>query len=180
MQRRAVVSGALLAVLAAGCSGGDDPSAAAGATPSARASSLFAQPKPTCAPSGGAEIAWPQGVPADLPKPPAATLTDVQQRQDGLTVVTFSTRGSLRDGVLFLVEELPAAGYTLARGDAENTEADVPFVKGGLRGVLRMIAVEPCRTDWLMAIAKAAPGGAPGGGSPLLPARPGASPLPFG
>ena len=116
--------------------------------------------------------------------PPGATLTDVEDRTDGLTVVKFTTPISIRQGVLFLIEQMPGAGYTLARGDAENTEADAPFVKGDLRGVMRMIAVQPCRTDWLMAIARAAPGGAPGGapgaGPPLLPPRPGASPLPFG
>jgi hypothetical protein len=92
----------------------------------------------------------------------------------------FTTPISLRESVLFVVEAMPAAGYTLARGDAENTEADAPFVKGDLRGVLRMIAVEPCRTDWLMALSTGVPSGAPGGGSPLLPPRADASPLPFG
>jgi hypothetical protein len=119
-------------------------------------------------------------VPRDLPEPPGATLTDVQKRTDGLTVVMFTTPRSIRDAVLFLIEQMPKAGYTLARGDAENTEADAPFVKGDLRGVMRMIAVEPCRTDWLMAVTTAKAAGAPGGGTPLLPPRPGASPLPFG
>ncbi|MBC7372458.1 MAG: hypothetical protein H7323_00515, partial [Frankiales bacterium] len=120
--------------------------------------------------------AWPAVVPADLPQPPTTRVTDVQERTDGLTVVMFTTATSIRDSVLFLVEKLPPAGYTLARGDAENTEADAPFVKGGLRGVLRMVAVEPCRTDWLMALTR----GAPAANTPLLPTRPSASPLPFG
>jgi hypothetical protein len=45
---------------------------------------------------------------------------------------------------------------------------------------MRLIAVEPCRTDWLMAVTTGKPADAPAGGSPLLPPRPGASPLPFG
>lgn len=165
--------------LLAGCSGGDaSPQAAATQAPVASGPAVQAQPSCEARPSTG--FAWPDPVPDDLPKPPAATLTDVQKRTDGLTVVTFSTTTSIRQAVLFLIEEMPKAGYTLARGDAENTEADAPFVKGDLRGVMRMIAVEACRTDWLMAITKAAPvGGAPGG-NPLLPPRPGASPLPFG
>ncbi len=134
---------------------------------------------PSCAPAA-ADLAWPAPVPQDLPVPPAATLTEVQKRTDGLTVVTFSTAISLRESVLFLIEKMPEAGYTLARGDAENTEADAPFVKGDLRGVMRMIAVEPCRTDWLMALAKGKPGAVQGGGTPLLPPKAGASPLPFG
>lgn len=165
----------LLCLLLAGCSSGN-PQAA----PSA--STVAGIPAPTAPPAcpspdaGG--LTWPQPVPDDLPVPPGATLTDVEERTDGLTVVKFSTPTNIRDGVLFLIEQMPAAGYTLARGDAENTEADAPFIKGSLRGVMRMIAVEQCRTDWLMALASSAPGGAPG--APLLPPRPGASPLPFG
>jgi hypothetical protein len=170
----------LCLLLVAGCSDAQEPTAAA--TPTAAASAPALQADPTC-PAKPATLEWPAQVPDDLPVPPSATLTDVQKRTDGLTVVTFSTATSIRQAVLFLIEQMPKAGYTLARGDAENTEADAPFVKGDLRGVMRMIAVEPCRTDWLMAITRAAPVGAPGGGgggSPLLPPRPNASPLPFG
>jgi hypothetical protein len=165
----------------AGCGGSAEPIAARRSAPATSpAATGPAVLAPTCAPRPS-ELAWPDPVPDDLPVPPAATLTEVQERLDGLTVITFSTAISLRQSVLFLIEEMPAAGYTLARGDAENTEADAPFVKDGLRGVMRMIAVEPCRTDWLMAITTGRPAGtAPGGGSPLLPPRPGASPLPFG
>ena len=168
---------ALCLLAATACSSGGsaaapDPSPPPSTPPAAQAA-------PTCGPAPAAELSWPQEVPGDLPKPPGATLTEVQERTDGLTVVMFTTPISIRDSVLFLIEAMPAAGYTLARGDAENTEADAPFVKGDLRGVMRMIAVEPCRTDWLMAITTGATG-APGGGSPLLPPRPNASPLPFG
>ena len=167
----------LCLLLLTGCSGAAEPQAA----PASPSPLGVATPGavPTCA-ARPADFSWPAEVPQDLPEPPSATLTEVQERNDGLTVVTFSTATSIRQAVLFLIEEMPKAGYTLARGDAENTEADAPFVKGDLRGVMRMIAVEPCRTDWLMAIAQGAPGAAPGGGSPLLPPRPGASPLPFG
>lgn len=159
--------------LLAGCSASSTP-ATATATPTPRASSLFAQPA-GCPVDDTPVTAWPDAVPADLPQPPTTTVTGVEERDDGLTVVRFTTATSIRQSVLFLVEQMPAAGYTLARGDAENTEADAPFVKGGLRGVMRMIAVEDCRTDWLMALTRGAPGG-----NPLLPARPSASPLPFG
>lgn len=178
MSRRLLPAVGLAAALLAGCSGSGDPAAAP--TPAAASSApTGALAAPTCEPSS-ARLDWPDGVPADLPAPPGSTLTEVQERPDGLRVITFSTTGSLRDGVLFVVEQLPAAGFTLARGDAENTEADVPFVKGDVRGVLRMIAVEQCRTDWLMALATTRSGAPGGGGSPLLPPRPDASPLPFG
>lgn len=163
--------------LLTGCAGSDTQAAVPTPVPTAAAA---ANPAPTCAPPEPGDPAWPEQVPADLPKPPGVTITEVQERTDGLTVVMFTTPISIRESVLFLVQAMPAAGYTLARGDAENTEADAPFVKGDLRGVLRMIAVQPCRTDWLMALSTGAPAGAPGGGPPLLPPRPDASPLPFG
>ena len=160
--------------------GGSGGATAAPTTAPPTPGSAFNQPPPSCPAPPSGDFAWPAQVPSDLPVPPGATLTEVEKRTDGLTVVTFSTPISIREGVLFLIEQMPAAGYTLARGDAENTEADAPFVKGDLRGVMRMIAVEPCRTDWLMALAEGVPGGGPGAGTPLLPPRPGASPLPFG
>lgn len=162
-----------------GASGGPVTRAATAATPSpatapAPATGPLGQPA-GCPATGRPTKAWPDGVPADLPQPPTTEVTEVEQREDGLTVVTFTTATSIRESVVFLVQALPAAGYTLARGDAESTEADAPFVKGGLRGVMRMVAVEDCRTDWLLALTRGVPGG-----TPLLPVRPSASPLPFG
>ena len=170
----ALVAAGLVALTA--CAGSDEPAAAPSVAPTTAAPSTA----PTCSPAAPTDFAWPEKVPSDLPKPPGARLTEVEKRTDDLTVVQFTTPTSLRQSVLFLIEALPAAGYTLARGDAEITEADAPFVKGDLRGVMRMIAVEECRTDWLLAVATGSPAGAPGGGSPLLPPRPNASPLPFG
>ena len=164
-------------VLVAGCSGSGGPEAAPTSSATAPGAPTATAP-PECPQPGEAELSWPEPVPDDLPVPPGARLTDVEERTDGLTVVKFTTPVSIRQGVLFLIEQMPAAGYTLARGDAENTEADAPFIKGDLRGVMRLIAVEQCRTDWLMALATGAPGAAPG--APLLPPRPNASPLPFG
>lgn len=175
---RPLLTALVAAALLTSCSDSEAPAAQGAPSPTRTPPAAAAQP--TCAPAPSTDFSWPEQVPADLPEPPGAELTEVQKRTDGLTVVLFSTPTSIRDAVLFLIEELPAAGYTLARGDAESTEADAPFVKGDLRGVMRMIAVEQCRTDWLMAITKARPDGAPGGGTPLLPPRPNASPLPFG
>ena len=175
MHRCLLPSLVLVPALLAGCSGSAEPAAAPTAAPAATAAAA-----PTCAPAPPSDFAWPDPVPADLPEPPGAKVTDIQKRTDGLFVVQFTTPISIRQAVLFLIEKMPAAGYTLARGDAENTEADAPFVKGNLRGVMRMIAVESCRTDWLMAITTGAPAGAPGGGNPILPPRADASPLPFG
>jgi hypothetical protein len=120
-------------------------------------------------------------VPADLPKPPNATITDNTTTSDGVHITKFTTPSSLRDGILFVVRKLPKAGYQLGRGDAEVTEADAPFVHGDLRGMVRMLATQPCTTLWLLATVKST--GPATGGSPLLPSRSPSgspSPLPFG
>ncbi|TAL12822.1 MAG: hypothetical protein EPN99_16565, partial [Frankiales bacterium] len=106
----------LLAVAAlTGCSASEQPSAASSPTPPrAAAASPSACPAPATT-----ELAWPAAVPADLPKPPGASSADVESRTDGLTVVTFTTPISIREAVLFLIDAMPRAGYTLARGDAE-------------------------------------------------------------
>jgi hypothetical protein len=96
-------------------------------------------------------------------------------QQGAATVVRFSTPDSLRAGILWLLKALPAAGYTVGRGDAEAAAADAPFAGNGLSGVLRLAAVDGCRTDWLLAYA-----GAYTGPSAPAPASASASPLPFG
>ena len=92
-------------------------------------------------------------------------------------MVRFSTESSLREGVLYVVKEFPKVGYTLGRGDAEVTEADAPFQKGTIRGLVRMLAQEQCRTLWLLAVGREG-----GGPAPFAPrATPsGSTPLPFG
>ena len=181
--RRRVASTAAVAVsaalLLAGCSGSSS-SAAPSPAPSPSASPAVAQALPSCRPPVARAYAWPKPVPADFPKLPGVTLGQTKQTQDGLTIVRFSTSTSLRDGVLFIVRHLPPAGYVLGRGDAEPTEADAPFNKGDLRGVLRGVSREVCATEWLLAVTHGQPGG--GTGNPLLPVHQGASPspLPFG
>lgn len=176
----AAVPAVVTALLLAGCSG--DPEAAPAPSPTAAPQTVApaATPEPCAGASAKPGFAWPKGVPADLPVPPGGTLTENRTTADGLTLVQFSTAMSLREGVVFLVDNLDKRGYTLGRGDAEQTEADAPFVKGDLRGVFRMINRGTCATDWLLALTRRTTGGT---GSPLLPARPGAgspSPLPFG
>ena len=104
----------------------------------------------------------------------------VEKSPDGLTLVRFTTGQSVRDGVVFLARALQPAGYTLGRGDAEAIEADVPFSKGQLRGLLKMIAEEPCRTQWILALQTEPAAAAQT--APLLPPVTSASPsaLPFG
>lgn len=134
-------------------------------------------PSPVACPDRPTTLQWPDGIPGDLPKPPTAVRSQVMTRSQGVTLVRFSTTRGLRESILYVVKALPAAGFTVGRGDAEASEADAPFIKAGQQGIMRMVSVSPCRTDWLVAVAASKP---VGGGTPLLPTRPSASPLPFG
>jgi hypothetical protein len=177
MLARAGVPAAVLAaaMLLAGCGGSSGPSN--NVQPQAPAPTTPAQcPQP----SDAQPTRWPSQVPADLPKPPNATIDEAETAPDGVHIVKFTTPQSLRDAVLFVVRELPKAGYVLGRGDAEAAEADAPFVHNDIRGLVRMIVVGDCRTQWLLATVDTA---AASGGSPLLPAHTPSgspSPLPFG
>jgi hypothetical protein len=173
---RAGVPAALLAgaLLLSGCSGGSssaDPRPTPPVSTTAPACPQPTDPKPTN---------WPAIVPDDLPKPPNATIDSADTTPDGVHVVKFTTPQSLREAVLFVVQELPKAGYVLGRGDAEAAEADAPFVHNDTRGLVRMVVTGECRTQWLLATVDTA---APGSGSPLLPQHSPSgspSPLPFG
>lgn len=119
---------------------------------------------------------WPRQVPADLPKPPGAVIEKVDRTSSGVTVVRFSVPSSLSNGVLFVVNEFKKHGYVIGRGDAEVTEADAPFQRGRLRGLVRILSKSACSTLWLMAVGTT-------GGAPFAPnysPPPSASPLPFG
>ena len=156
-----------LLLLTAACSGGGSPTAQPSITPGPTV--------PPCATHAVTRLPWPPEVPPALPKPPGAILKQVL-RSNGVTSVRFSTPTSLREGLLFVLRELPPAGFTLGRGDAEPAEADVPFGLQGLAGIYKLIVLGRCSTDWLVAVTRLP------GGSPILRPRPGASasPLPFG
>jgi len=176
LHRAGVIAAAMaFALSAAGCSSGSG-SQDAGPVPQ---KTFSATPCPT--PSAKKATKWPAGVPADLPKPAHATITESAPTPDGVNITKFTTPTSLRESVLFVVDKLPKAGYVLGRGDAEINEADAPFVHGELRGLVRMLATQPCTTLWLLATVKSNNPGS--GGSPLLPTHSPSgspSPLPFG
>ena len=91
-------------------------------------------------------------------------------------MVTFSVATSLRDGVLHVVREFPKHGYQIGRGDAEVSEADAPFQRGTIRGLVRILSRERCHTLWLMAVGQS-------GFVPFAPnysPPPSSTPLPFG
>jgi hypothetical protein len=161
-----------VAIAAAGCGGSSS------GTPSTAPVGTFSPP--TCPSVSSSKPHWPATVPATLPKPPNATVLSTTTSSN-VHITKFTTPMSLRDSVLFVVGKLPKAGYVLGRGDAEAAEADAPFLSpnGQTRGLLRMVELGACETEWLLASvnAQAVPGT-----SPLLPphASPSPSPLPFG
>lgn len=178
LRRCAALSVAVAAaVVTTACGGGSGSAPAAaptGAVPSATT------PAPCPKPAKSKPVHWPAKVPADLPKPPDAHIDDSLTAADGVHIVKFTTPTSLRESVLFVVRELPKAGYVLGRGDAEAQEADAPFVRGNTRGLVRMLEAGECVTQWLLATVDMT---AQGSNSPLLtPHSPSSSPspLPFG
>ena len=114
-----------------------------------------------------ARFDWPADYPKDLPQPPAATPGRVSRTPDGLTLTRFTTATSLAQGVSFVRTQLERTGFHPGPGDAEDDEADVPFAKGGVRGVMKMISTGTCSTSWLVAITRQGQPGSHGGG--LLP-----------
>lgn len=171
---------ALMAVVTLLTACGGSGSSSAGSTNAAAPAVTPSIPAPCPTPAKSKPTKWPSRVPADLPKPPNATIQSQLTAADGVHIVKFSTPTSLRDSVLFVVNNLPKAGYVLGRGDAEAAEADAPFVHGSVRGLVRMLEVAPCQTLWLLATVNAS---SQTSQSPLLtPHTPtgSPSPLPFG
>jgi len=167
--------GALL--LLAGCSSGSKPDAQGTQPP---LPSMAPTPSPTpCPRLPGKPFEWPAAMPKDLPKPPGSTFVSTTTSADRVTIVRLHSTTSLQQSVLFVLNEVNKAGFTLGRGDAEPSEADAPFGRGDIRGIYKMLGRDACSTDWLVATAK----GSFGGTSPVLPTAsrgPSSSPLPFG
>lgn len=174
--KRALPALAGAVLLLSGCSGSSSP-AQAGA-------SVTAAPVPTTTPSPcparpGKPFRWPAAMPQDLPKPPGSTFVSTTTSADRVTIVRLTSSTSLQQSVLFVLDKVNKAGFTLGRGDAEPSEADAPFGRGSVRGVYKMLARDSCVTDWLVATATVTMGG----NSPVLPTAsrgPSSSPLPFG
>ena len=139
-------------------------------------------PTPTCPTTTTAPVSWPRIVPTDLPKPPTAVMTG-EQAQNNVVYLRFTTSTSLRDGLLFVLRELPKAGYTVGRGDAEVTEADVPFTGPTILAAMRLTSNGRCSTSWTLAVARrSAPTANVLQPNALIPhtTPASASPLPFG
>jgi hypothetical protein len=167
------LAAAALLLALAGCSGGS-PSAAPTTVPSTGQATAT-----KCPTAAAATFDWPAGIPRNFPKPPGGQLVNVRSGDNGLRIVRLTTPLALREGILFVLKELPRAGYGLGRGDAEAREADAPFQSGDVRGVVRLVATgAPCQTTWLVAVVRVGAAA----NAPFVPfPHPSASPsLPFG
>ncbi len=164
---------AALALAATACTGGSKPEAAPTTTFSTRPTPSLSP----CPPKPANKPDWPPDVPDDLPLPKTAKITKTERTAGDLFVMHFEVPWSLREGVVFVVSQYPKNGFVLGRGDAEVTEADAPFQRGELRGLLRIFLTGECKTLWLVALGKA---GASVPFNPSFSPRPSGSPLPFG
>jgi hypothetical protein len=114
----------LLALVAAGCGGGDD--GAVGGT------------LPDCArETRRAEL--PAEVPQQLPLPPGLVLTGAQRLAPGHFHLRGVARGDLDGVAAFFERRLPETGFALGVGDAEAHEKEAPFTGHGFRGRWRVI-----------------------------------------
>lgn len=150
-----VVTTAAVLALATGCGAGSRqvsaPAAAAHAT-----STPAGYPQSAGCPTPTTLTEVPKDVPSIVPIPAGGQLLSDTTTADGLRVVRFSIPTSLRQGVLFILDRYPKAGFVLARGDAEADEVDAPFASksGTLRGALRLTVAQPCSTTWILALAR--------------------------
>ena len=120
---------------------------------------------------------WPAGTPSDLPWPITGKQGTITTN-DGLNFIRFSSSQALRDELLPMLKALRNNGYAIGRGDAEANEADIPFAKGSLHGLYKMVRIEQCHTEWVLAVGQSSQGGT-GPTAPSFSPHPSAAPLPF-
>lgn len=151
----AALSGVLVL---SGCSTGAAPAAdplpAGTASPGASATSSAAD----CPPPTEGRDAFPAGLPADFPadfpSPDGAADAVADDSDPAVVSARFPSPISLRDSVVFVLEQLPASGFEITGGDSEPHEADVIFARGDLRGQMRIARVDDCTTFWLVQVVR--------------------------
>jgi hypothetical protein len=98
-------------------------------------------------------VALPAGFPRSLPLPEGTVLTRHHRTSDGFIVVEGLEPLELHDAALFLLREIPKAGYRLARGETEGDEAETEFFGRGVSGHIRLHALPACEAATKLAIA---------------------------
>ena len=114
--------GLLLATLAAGCGGGDSDSGAL----------------PSCA-EENRRVEAPADLPPELPLPEGLVLTNADSSGEGRFALRGVVRGDLEGTAGFFKERLPAEGFRLGEGDAEEHEQESEFEGHGYEGEWRVV-----------------------------------------
>jgi hypothetical protein len=127
---------ALAAGAFGGCGGGDGDS-------SPSPSGNGAPEVPACA-KAGSRVSRPSDLPADFPLPPGTVITSSQHPHPGQLLIGGVIPADLRAAAVFFTDELPARGYELGRGDAEQGEAEAPFSGHGCRGKWKVNGILNC------------------------------------
>jgi hypothetical protein len=130
----AAISMALLAVVVIGI--------AAGRNVGGGSSETAAVTSPACA-GAGKYVDRPDSVPPNL-LPPGTGLTSRMNLPKERTLVTGVIPLAFRSAVDFFVTKLPAAGYQLGAGDAEQDEAEAVFLGERVRGKWRVNGILNC------------------------------------
>jgi hypothetical protein len=129
--RRAAILAASLGVLVAGCgSDGDGASASASEIPA-------------CA-EVDETISRPSELSEGFPLPPGTVFTATRESGSELQISAVIP-DDFRSVVKFFSDELPASGYELGEGDAEQDEAEAPFTGNGTRGEWKINGIIGCQ-----------------------------------
>ena len=136
------------------------PTLAPGETPADFAQLRAAPPPwPACAPAVEEPLAVLPGFPADFPLPPGLRLIksrSLHGNPNNIQLVGYATL-AFGDAARFVIETLPAAGYTLGRGDSEAaTEAESTFTGPAWTGGIRIAGIMECDavTEWVIIVTK--------------------------
>lgn len=133
------------------------PTLMPGEAPFDRAALPADLPWPACAPVIAAPAAFPAHFAPGFPVPPGLKLFKALTlpNDPGAVQIVGYAPLSYGDAVRFLLAALPAAGYTLERGDTEEgSEAESTFSGAGWRGGFRVATVMDCpaMTEWTVVV----------------------------
>lgn len=111
-----------------------------------------------CMPAVDTSQDFPSVFAPNFPVPPGLLLSKFQMlesNQNYMQLVAYVPL-SLNESVRFVLDRLPAAGYSLGAGDSEHGEADTTFNGNGWHGGLRIATLFDCplATEWVIVVIK--------------------------
>lgn len=145
----AAALGVAAAAALAGCSSSKQTASGADSTPD-RTSEVVSTDA-TCDPAGASD-SWPSIVPSGLPRPDGMHVVSVQRKPN--VVIRFTVPQDFHATVRYLLDAIPAAGFTLGTGDSEAEEADIPLSRGAEHASIKVNDAGNCQTDGLLALTR--------------------------